>query len=116
MWIPLSENCRAAVDLILERNPVIGDLYLFPARRKRETDRPAPWSRYYARDLLYRAEKLAKVPHLEGGAFHPYRRKWSTERKHLPTADVQLAGGWKDARSLERSYQKADAKTILRVM
>lgn len=116
MWIPLSENCRQAVDLILERNPVIGDLYLFPARRKRETDRPAPWSRYYARDLLYRTEKLAKVTHLEGGAFHPYRRKWSTERKHLPTADVQLAGGWKDARSLERSYQKADARTILRVM
>lgn len=115
-WIPLSESTRAAVDRVLEVNPVIGDLYLFPARRKRETDRPAPWSRFYARDLLYRVEKLAKVTHLDGGAFHPYRRKWSTERKHLPTADVQLAGGWKDARSLERSYQKADAKTILRVM
>lgn len=116
MWVPLSESCRAAVDLILERNPVIGDLYLFPAKRKRETDRPAPWSRYYARDLLYRAEKLAKVPHLEGGAFHPYRRKWSTERKNHPTPDIMLAGGWRDARSLERSYQKADPKTVLRVM
>jgi integrase len=115
-WIPLSESTRVAVDRVLERNPVIGDLYLFPARRKRETDRPAPWSRFYARDLLYRVEKLAKVEHLDGGAFHPYRRKWSTERKHLPTADVQMAGGWKDARSLERSYQKADAKTVLRVM
>lgn len=115
-WIPLSESTRAAVDRILERNPVIGDLYLFPAQKKRETDRPAPWSRFYARDLLSRAEKKAKVAHLEGGAFHPYRRKWSTERKHLPTADVQLAGGWKDARSLEKSYQKADAKTVLRVM
>lgn len=115
-WIPLSESTRAAVDRILEVNPVIGDLYLFPAPKRRETDRPGPWSRFYARDLLYRAEKKAKVPHLDGGAFHPYRRKWSTERKHLPTADVQLAGGWKDARSLERSYQKADAKTVLRVM
>jgi integrase len=116
MWVPLSESTRAAVDRILERNPVLGDLYLFPARKSRHVDRPAPWSRFYARDLLARAEKLGGLKAIEGGDFHPYRRAWATSRKNLPAQDVAQAGGWRDLRSLERSYQKADPKTVLRVM
>lgn len=115
-WLPLTKSTREAVDRVLERNPVIGDLFLFPARKTRRVDRPGPWTRFYARDLLARAEKLAKLTPIEGGDFHPYRRKWSTERKNLPTADVAHAGGWRDLRSLERSYQKSDPATVLRVM
>jgi integrase len=115
-WIPLSKDTRAAVDGILERNPTIGDLPLFPAPKTRKGDRPGPWTRFHARNLLRRAEKAAELDALAGGDFHPYRRKWSTERKDLPAQDVALAGGWRDLRSLERSYQKADAQTVLRVM
>ena len=63
-----------------------------------------------------RAEKAAGLEPLAGGDFHPYRRKWSTERKHLPRADVAAAGGWRDVRSLELCYQQADDATLLAVV
>jgi hypothetical protein len=34
------------------------------------------------------AEGAAKVPKLEGGLWHPYRRKWATERKGRSVKDV----------------------------
>ena len=48
--------------------------------------------------------------------FHAYRRKWATERKHLPVKDVAEAGGWLDTRSLDRCYQHADEHTLLQVV
>ena len=45
-----------------------------------------------------------------------YRRKWGSERKHLPDVDVSCGGGWKDTVSLKRAYQQADADTILSVV
>ncbi len=44
-----------------------------------------------------------------------YRRKWATERKHLPDPDVMQAGGWKDQRTLQ-VYQQTDEETLLEVM
>lgn len=115
VWLPLSESCRVAVDRIIERNPVLGDLYLFPARRKRQTDRPAPWSRFYARDLLARAEKLADLEPIVGGDFHPYRRAFITARKHLPAVDVAAVTGHRKVESLA-PYTQSDAETRWRVM
>jgi hypothetical protein len=65
---------------------------------------------------LMRAERLAELPKLTGGAFHPYRRLWATERKHMPDVDVAAAGGWRDTQALRRSYQHADPATVLRVV
>jgi hypothetical protein len=48
--------------------------------------------------------------------FHAYRRKWATERKHLPAKDVAEAGSWLDTRSLEECYQQADDETLLQVV
>jgi integrase len=113
-WLPLSPDARAAVDRILEVSPVIGDRPLFPSVRRGELG--CSWTRYHARALLERAEKKAELCPLEGGDFHPYRRKWATERKHQPTKDVAVAGGWRDLRSLEQSYQQVDPETLLAVM
>jgi len=113
MWVPLSEAARAAIDAVLRVNPVLGSRALFPAPKSRQK---RPWSRYHARDLLERAEDRAELPHLEGGDFHAYRRAWATSRKHLPAADVAHAGGWRDLRSLERSYQRVDDETLLAVV
>ncbi len=68
------------------------------------------------RDVLERAEQLAKVGKQEGSLWHAYRRKWATERKHLPDVDVMAAGGWKDLSSLKTAYQHADAATLYRVV
>ena len=112
MWVPLSQAARAAIDRIFERNPVVGNAYLFPSPRRKGQ----PWSRWHARDLLERAERAAGVEPIEGGDWHPYRRKWATERKHLPAQDVAAAGGWRDLRSLQNAYQQVDEETLLAVV
>ncbi len=62
------------------------------------------------------AEQKAGLPKLIGGRWHPYRRKWATERKDLSLKDVAAAGGWKDTETLLRCYQYPDADTLLAVM
>ena len=70
----------------------VGDVPLFPApknpRRSIRLDLVQKW--------LLRAEQLAELPRLRGGIWHPYRRLWASERKHMPDIDVAAAGGWKD--------------------
>jgi len=85
---------------------------LFPKTRKPDE----PWNRWYPTELLCEAEKLAKLEHLEHGAWHPFRRKWATERKHLPVQDVMYVGDWLDVRSLQACYQLVDAETLYAVV
>ncbi len=93
------------------RLKVVGDTWLFPRKRK-----DAPWPTDIFGELLDHAEREAKVPKLEGGRWHPYRRKWATERKEFPLVDVMAAGGWRDRNTLTTSYQHADEDTMLEVM
>lgn len=116
MWIPLSPDARAAIDQVRKVNPVVGARPLFPSPKTPKGKTPKPWTRWHARDLLERAEAAAKLDPLEGGDWHPFRRKWSIERKHLPDADVMYAGGWDDPRSLHKSYQLPDERTLLAVV
>jgi hypothetical protein len=61
------------------------------------------------------AEKKAKMPKLDGGLWHAYRRKRAIERKYLPLKDVAAAGGWKDVSTLLEVYQQADEESVLAV-
>jgi integrase len=56
------------------------------------------------------------IPKLKGGLWHPYRRKWATERKHRSPTDVAAAGGWRDVDTLLRCYQQPDDESLLAVM
>jgi hypothetical protein len=47
---------------------------------------------------------------------HAFRRKWATERKHLPTVDVAAAGAWAGTETLVRCYQQTDDATMLAVV
>ena len=58
-------------------------------------------------------DRLPRDPAKKLLGFHAYRRKWATEREHLPLKDVAEAGGWLDTRSLEQCYQQADEATLL---
>ena len=60
-----------------------------------------------------KALELAKLPRLPHDAFHGLRRKWATERKHLPDVDVAKAGGWRSVNTMKRSYQAADDAGIM---
>jgi integrase len=52
-----------------------------------------PTDRHLFDKWLAFAERVAKLPKLEGGLWHPYRRKWATERKGHSLKDVAAAGG-----------------------
>ncbi len=112
-WLtPMSPRMRAVIDRIKAVRPGLGTAYLFPsprnARRPISKDKASRW--------LQKAEELAKVPHLDGGCWHPYRRKWVTERKHLPDRDVAAGGGWSDLSCLRACYQQVDGATLYKVM
>ncbi len=62
------------------------------------------------------AEAHAKLQKLDGSLWHAYRRKWATERKHLPLKDVADAGGWSEVSTLLRCYTQSDDETMLAVM
>ena len=51
-----------------------------------------------------------------GGLWHTLRRKWATERKGYPVKDVAAAGGWRDERTILKSYQQIDAEAVKRVV
>ena len=97
---------RAALDAYLRDHPRVGDAWLFPA----DKDPSRPVQKGVAGDWLVRAERRAKLPKLERGRFHPYRRLFATERKHLPDVDVAEAAGWRDLRTMKRSYQQPDRR------
>lgn len=109
---PLSLRARNMVDEYVIRNPRLGEAWLFPSPK----DDTKPIDRHLGRRWLERAEKLAELPKLAGGTWHPYRRLWATERKNLPDVDVAAAGGWRDTSSLRLSYQQADPVTVLQVV
>jgi integrase len=110
--VPISPEVRAALDRVLEERPGIGAAYLFPSPV--DPDLPVRYER--ASRWLLKAEELAELPKQDGTLWHAYRRKWATERKHLPDVDVAAAGGWTETSSLKRCYQQADEATMLEVV
>jgi integrase len=82
---------------------------LFP--RGDESDRPAPAE--LLSQWIRKAEAAAGLPKLEGGTCHPYRRKWRSERSHLPVKAVAVAGGWSDLDTMFRCYDHPDDGDVL---
>lgn len=110
--VPIGPSVRRAVDRLLSERPGIGSAPLFPA----PGDPKVPVSRHLASKWLRKAERLAGLEPQKGSLWHAYRRKWATERKHLPDIDVAAAGGWKSLGALKQSYQQADQETMLQVV
>lgn len=109
---PVNPTVRAALDRVLRERPGIGRAFLFPA----PSNLSKPLCRGTADLWLARAEALAGLEPLEHGRWHPYRRMWATERKHLPAQDVAQAGGWSSIETMQTCYQHADAETLLEVV
>jgi hypothetical protein len=98
---PISVQARRAIDAHLREHPEIEDGYLFPSPR-----RPGqPYCRTAVRAWLLKAEALAGLPKLEGGLWHPYRRKFATELLEVPDRVVARLGGWKCTRTLDLYQQ-----------
>ncbi|HEU6451183.1 MAG TPA: site-specific integrase [Gemmatimonadaceae bacterium] len=115
--IPIPTELAEELRSFRARLGAFGGGWLFPQLTK---DRP--WDRKVFDRLLREAEGAAKTPDgeplepLKGGLWHAYRRKWATERKHLPAVDVMAAGGWKSRQTMETCYQQATDAGVLEVM
>jgi integrase len=110
--VPLSAEARKALDHALNARPRIGDAPIFPHPKKP----PKSVTHWYFRKWFEAAEQEAELPEQDGSLCHVYRRKWATERKHLPPQDVAEAGGWKGIDTLTRIYQQPNDLTLLRVV
>ena len=110
-FVPLPEELASELRGFQVRLGVVGDGWLFP-----RAEQDVPWPRELFDQLLRHAERVAGVTKLKGGLWHPYRRKWATERKKMSLVDVKAAGGWRDTQTLLASYQQADEDTMLEVM
>lgn len=89
--------------------PGLGDAPFFPSPPNLQV----PVTEKCLEDWLHKAQKLAGLPRLEHDAFHGLRRKWATERKHLPDVDVAKAGGWRSINTMKRAYQAADDAGVM---
>ena len=107
-WAPVTPEVRVELEQYRRDRLLVGDALFFPS----PNDPAKPVSVQLAIDLLRRAEKLAGLEPLPCGAWHPFRRKWATERKHLSPKDVAAVGGWVDTTTLQKVYQAADAETM----
>ena len=69
-------------------------------------------ARHLADKWQRKEEELAGLEPLRGMLWHSYRRKFATERKHLPDVDVAAAGGRKSTVSLNTSYNRRTARLV----
>jgi integrase len=112
-WIvPVSAAARAEIDRYLSESPRLGEVPLFPS----DADPMVSIRIDVMGHRLMVAEKRAKVPKLEHGRWHPYRRLWATERKSVPIQDVAAAGGWNSIETVSQIYQQADPAGVLRAV
>lgn len=91
--------------------PAIGSALVFPMRKNAS----APLTQHLAADWLKRAYKAAGINRPHQGLWHPFRRKWATDRKELPLKDVAFGGGWRDIPAM-LMYQQPDIETQRKVM
>lgn len=110
---PLSPELRQRLVRYLRRHPAALDATapLFPAPR----DLTRGPSRETVVRYLRQALTAADLPRLPAESFHGLRRKWASERKHLPDVDVAAAGGWRSIATMKR-YQQTDEAAVREVL
>ena len=105
--VQASEAALAALGEALVHASSVGECWVFPSPR----DATKCCSRHLMRDWWYRAERRAGLEHIDRLCWHGLRRKFATDFKHHPPADVSQLGGWKRAETVLRLYQKPDPTT-----
>ena len=110
--VPLATETASMMRGYLEQLPEHSEARLFPAQR--DTSKPVCVS--VMSRCLRAAYGRAGVAPRPGGLWHPWRRKWATERKDMPLTDVAAAGGWRDPTTLLKCYQQPDEDTMNRVV
>ena len=109
--VPMPSDLAEEIRGFRKRLGALGG-WIFAAAKNPEQ----PMDRHLFARWLSSAERSAELPKLERGLWHPYRRKWATERQNHPLKAVAEAGGWKDLETLQVCYQHPDRDALLAVM
>lgn len=110
--VPLTKECSNILRCHAKRLPDAPTAWLFPRQRRASS----PVDTSLMSKLLRTAYERAGLEPQRGGLWHPWRRKWATERKNMPLKDVAHAGGWRDPNTIIKCYQQPDEQTLMRVM
>jgi integrase len=111
-WVvPMPKQAEQVLLKFRAEHPAIGSALVFPMKN----DPTKPVTRHLASDWMHRAYTYAGIVRLKGGLWHPFRRKWATERKDYPLRDLAAAGGWEDLPTA-LMYQQPDQDTLRQVI
>ncbi len=101
---PVTAEAIAALEEARRMSSGTGDAPVLPAG----TDASRCMGRGWAYRLWRRAEALAGMERKRGRGWHSLRRKFATDLMDLPLKVLCDLGGWKNAQTVLRCYQRAD--------
>ena len=68
------------------------------------------------RGWLVEAERLAGIEHIAQRGWHGFRRRFATQRRHLPSKDVAYLGGWVSTHIMQQAYEQVDRDGLAAVL
>lgn len=110
--VPVPDEVRNVLADARRQQGAIGEAWVFPSPK----DPVKPCRAELLDRWLRHAYELAGLEPRPGGMWHPFRRKFATERKGLPPVDLAAAGGWRNPLTPQRIYQQADLATMREVV
>ncbi len=110
---PMTDEAVAVLEEEAQRgDPETGNAPVLPA--------PGDTSKCAGRSLVRswwnRAEKLAGLEPRRGRGWHSLRRKFASDLMDLPLKVLCELGGWKEAQTVLRCYQQADAGQLRKAL
>ncbi len=109
---PMTDQAVAVLEEARDANPGSGEALVLPAPR----DTSASISRRRAVAWWHKAERLAGLEHVRGRGWHSLRRKFASDLMDLPLKVLCELGGWKEAQTVLRCYQQADAGQLRKAL
>ena len=109
---PMTDQAVTVLEEARDANPGSGEALVLPAPR----DPSASISRGRAVAWWHRAERLAGLEHVRGRGWHSLRRKFASDLMDLPLKVLCELGGWKEAQTVLRCYQQADAGQLRKAL
>lgn len=107
---PIDEAVVTALKTWQKESARIDSQWLFPSPQ----DPMRPVSRHLLDSWLRKAYALAGLTPQRGGMWHPFRRKFATERKDMTVKNVADYAGWKPE-TLLNIYQQPDVESMREV-
>lgn len=107
--VPITEEAVEALLRARARRREISR-WVFPSPRSLQE----PTSRQSFTRWFRKALEAIGLGHLERFGYQGLRRKFATELRHLPLADLMALGGWTDSRTLLECYELPDIEALER--